>query len=165
MASDPLDILSVAGFKTAARVFGDDTDMDALIAIYIRGAAEWSEKLCALGIIDTETSAIVPAPLGDCRLVVRHRAPVILDFRWRGAGDCNGDFVAGVATPGRLGDGHSTVAAPAGGWPGGHLEIVYVRSMPADEVPGAIRSAMTLWARDAFDLVSPTYSWWPEFIG
>ena len=151
MATDPLAILSVAQFKTAIRLVGTDPDIDRLLAGYIEGAGGWVEELCELGIVDTAVVECVDVPGGDRPLVIRHRAPVIHSFKWRRAVDIGGAYTDAPVTPGEAGERLSTVAAPSGGWPGGSLAIVYVRSMPADEVPGDVRAAMVLWTKAAFD--------------
>ena len=150
MAVNGLAIVSVVQFKTAIRQTGTDADVEALIGTYINGAAEWAEQLCRVGIVDTVESYVVAAPEGECPLVIEHRSPTIHTFKWRRAVDIAGIYTPAPVAPGE-GGSPSTVAAPAGGWPAGALTIVFTRSMPADEVPGDIRSAMILWTKAAFD--------------
>ena len=86
MAANGLAVLSVAQFKVAIRLVGDDADVETLIASYIDGAAGWAEEMCRLGIVDRVESHIVAAPEGECPLVIAHRAPTIHTFKWRRAG-------------------------------------------------------------------------------
>ena len=152
MASSALDILSVASFKTAVRLEGDAAEHDALIADYIASAAEWIENQCALGIVDTEVSAVVRVGALDKPLTIAHRSHAVEVLRYRRAGDAGVAFAsyAGAAVAGEP-QGSTTFPAPTSGWPALALQIAYTTTTPAQHVPNAIRTAIILYARDLYD--------------
>lgn len=151
MAASALDIVTVAQLKTAVRLVGDDAAHDELLTGLIQGAAVWIEEQCRIGVIDTPQFATAVAPGRNEPIEVAHRSLTIDNFHYRktGRGTYTAATQAAVLTPGA---GLTVVEPPAEGWPAAHLDVWYVRRTAASSVPGAVRAAIMMLARDMYDL-------------
>lgn len=154
MASNPLDIVSVAQAKTALRLVGDDEAHDELIAGHIKGAAEWVETQTQSGIVDRVVVEAYGKIAPSADLPICHRSHAITALGIRDLAKPGDDFIEIGDDQSSMQDGQGLTIyrAPSDGWPFRALAIRYTATTPAAFVPGDIRNAMMLLVRDFYDL-------------
>lgn len=151
MAFRASEFLSVARFKQAIRLVGEDEAVDAQIADYLQAAAEWVEERVELGIVDSRAflHGLTP-PSGD--LILEHRSLAIYNVQYWPEYEPAKTMTVPDTELRSLRPRVTVAARPPGGWPSGPMSVSYLRHCPPARVPSAICHAVQEIATVMFDL-------------
>ena len=151
MASNPIDILSVAEFKRAVRFVGDDSH-DFLIETHIRAALSWIDEKTACGVLDrTLTYHIANQRRSKpVSIPIKHSATLSnLTYAYPRADDTSRRIIAPLHITTL--NGRIEVEPPAGTWEFSNIDITGTLSIEARQVPPPLKSAAILLARRLYD--------------
>lgn len=152
MATNTLDILSIAEFKTATRFIGD-TSHDAWITSCIKGAVGWLDEHTACGVLERNVQYIKQGQPRAAHLPIPLRFNATLtsiEIRYPTSSDPHAvTFVAEDRLVNRV--GRVEIAAPDSGWMYSTIEIEGVLNIAAAHIPPILKQTAILLARRLYD--------------